>query len=177
MAKRLQTWSPDTCGCVLVERYDPDDASFIWECAEVKTKCTDHQSVPDNELYGVLHQNPDGENKRKNQARGALLEADGMSEVRIDAQGNAYTGFIGSAEMFWRWEGTGKTRKLIVRMASPGLVNELAVRQGILAKKATPSNRDRISEITTQLDTLRTTFQSQRSVLHQKFGPDKIDIE
>ena len=69
-------WHPDTCACIINEIYD---GTKIIGGGSVVRKCLVHESIPDNELYGVLYANPDGENKRKNIMLRILL---GFEEVK-----------------------------------------------------------------------------------------------
>lgn len=109
----MKTWKPDTCDCLIEEIYNGTE---IIGGGQVLKKCIAHQSVPDNELYGVLYSNTDGENKRKNQVIRALLGYDGidlgLQETKINADGSSYIDFKGGINVNWSWVGSGANRVL-----------------------------------------------------------------
>lgn len=110
---RTQLWTPDTCNCKIEEIEQSPD---VWVGGNVIRKCADHADVPDNELYGVLYANPDGENKVKNQVEGYLLgrsgEDFGFHEQKLDKEGNdAGIGWKKGLKYEWSFEGKGKNRK------------------------------------------------------------------
>lgn len=122
---RHYRWKPDTCECVINQVHD--DVLNLWSAEETFTnkqgkvfetvRCSAHASINDvEELYGVLYKNPDGENKVKNLMEKHFLEdsnagvseevddpSDSSKKIRRFKQGIKYT---------WRFEGTGKNRKL-----------------------------------------------------------------
>lgn len=112
---RTQIWSPDTCGCQVEETLDENH-----ECISSRTvrKCSIHDVVNDDELYGVLYANPDGENKRKNLVHGILLGCGrtkglGLEEEKTNKDGSK--GGIGLKQGLkynWHFTGSGKDRML-----------------------------------------------------------------
>ena len=113
----MKTWSPDTCGCKVEEIYD---GTRIVGGGQVLKKCPDHVDVPDDELYGVLYSNPDGENKRKNQLYAMLVGSDstvedfGLTETKLDAGGEERVDFKPGVKFDWSFTGEGKDRVLNV---------------------------------------------------------------
>ena len=110
----MKTWSPDTCGCTVEEIYEGTE---IIGGGKVIKKCNVHSSVPDNELYGVLYSNPDGENKRKNLVHRILLGHDNPSfglEKKEMKDGQESVSLKEGVEYEWSFEGTGKNRVLNV---------------------------------------------------------------
>ena len=108
----MKTWTPDTCphpGCIIEEIYD---GPAIVGGGQVVRKCVAHQNVPDNELYGVLYANPDGENKRKNNIFRALCGFDGLNLGTDDGAGQLKNG----VEYLWSFSGIGATRALTVQL-------------------------------------------------------------
>lgn len=111
----MKIWKPDTCGCEIEEVYNGTD---IVGGGQVLKKCVAHAGVADNELYGVLYSNPDGENKRKNHLYRTLLgmeEVNGLAldEVKKDEKGkDVGVGLKEGLEYEWSFSGTGKDRIL-----------------------------------------------------------------
>lgn len=129
----MKTWKPDTCECLIEEIYNGKD---IVGGGQVLEKCLAHQNVPDNELYGVLYSNPDGENKRKNQVFRILLGYEsvkglGLEEAKTDPEGNDVgLGLKKGIEYNWSFEGTGKNRvlKVDVKGASLSILQKAAIK-------------------------------------------------
>lgn len=118
----MKIWKPDTCECVIEEIYQGTE---IIGGGEVLKKCVAHTDVADNELYGVLYSNIDGENKRKNQMMAILLDMDdvklGLSEEKINKDGSKYLGFRDGIEYEWSFSGFGKNRVLNVNVRGKNL--------------------------------------------------------
>lgn len=119
----MRTWSPDTCGCKIEEVYD---GTTITGAGQVLNKCPAHADVPDNDLYGVLYANPDGENKRKNQVYAMLIGQDenftedlGLSEAR-DGKVQLKAGVTYD----WLFTGSGKDRVLNVMINGTTLTTQ-----------------------------------------------------
>jgi hypothetical protein len=111
---RTQLWTPDTCNCKIEEVEESPDH---WVGGNVIRKCADHTDVPDDELYGVLYSNDDGENKMKNQLEGYLLGMGGVDfgfhEAKKHKDGSsAGTGWKDGFRYKWHFSGTGKNRTL-----------------------------------------------------------------
>lgn len=115
----MKTWKPDTCECLIEEIYNGTE---IIGGGQVLKKCQAHESVADNDLYGVLYSNPDGENKRKNQMLRILLGHEdikdlGLEEAKTNPDGSsAGLGLKQGIEYTWSFEGTGANRKLKVEL-------------------------------------------------------------
>ena len=102
-----QTWHPDTCECVIEENVVDGEVS----AGDVLSKCSAHTDVADNDLYGVLIGNTDGENKRKN-----LIYAHLVNEMGITfGDGNEYS---------WSFSGTGADRVLSVEVTGTALTTD-----------------------------------------------------
>ena len=97
----MKTWQPDTCECLVEEVYE---GTTIKGGGQVLRKCPAHLTVPDDQLYGVLYANPDGENKRKNQLIRALLGYEGFSlnlhETKTNPDGSTYIDFKSGVSVF-----------------------------------------------------------------------------
>lgn len=87
MAVQKQIWIPDTCGCVIEELHDPANPAFGVQFSAAVHKCPAHAAVPDASLWGVLYENADGENKRKNLLHKALLETSSLNLSTLAADG------------------------------------------------------------------------------------------
>ena len=122
----MKTWKPDTCECLMEEIYNGTE---IVGGGQVLKKCSAHTSVADNELYGVLYSNPDGENKRKNQMLRILLGYEsvkglGLEEIKINEDGSeGGLGLKKGIEYSWLFEGIGKNRVLKVDIKGANLSN------------------------------------------------------
>ena len=120
----MKTWKPDTCECLIEEIYNGTE---IVGGGKVLKKCSAHQLVSDNELYGVLYSNPDGENKRKNQMLRILLGYEsvkglGLEEAKTNPDGsNAGIGLKQGVEYLWSFGGEGKERVLKVEVKGVSL--------------------------------------------------------
>lgn len=118
----MKIWRPDTCGCAIEELYENET---IIGGGQVITKCAAHDVVPDEELYGVLYANPDGENKMKNLMHRALLGYDGLdlgvSEQKMSRHGDVVRELKEGIEFDWSFEGKGKNRKLKVGIKGKNL--------------------------------------------------------
>lgn len=120
----MKTWRPDTCSCEVEEIYNGTE---IVGGGQVLRKCVAHQSVADNELYGVLYSNPDGENRRKNQMLRILLGHEslknlGLEEEKFNEDGSsAGLGLKRGIEYAWSFTGTGKNRILSVTIKGANL--------------------------------------------------------
>ena len=121
----MKTWKPDTCGCEIEEIYNGTE---IVGGGEVLKKCVAHTSVPDDQLYGVLYSNPDGENKRKNQMLRILLGHEdikdlGLEEEKTNPDGSSGgLGLKSGIDYSWSFEGTGKNRVLKVEVKGANLL-------------------------------------------------------
>jgi len=111
-----QNWSPDTCGCKVEEKWDKDDPQAGVSFNKVITKCSAHTSVADEDLFGVLYANSDGENKRKNQVRKLLTEDVGLAlgELKTNTDGSTYLDFKNGIDLEWSFTGTGVDRVLTI---------------------------------------------------------------
>ena len=120
----MKTWKPDTCECEVEEIYNGTD---IVGGGQVLKKCPAHQTVPDNDLYGVLYSNPDGENKRKNQMLRILLgyeDVKGLSLEEMKRNQDGSDGGLGlkqGIDYKWSFEGSGKDRTLKVEVKGANL--------------------------------------------------------
>src|SRR5574341_1420026 len=105
----MKTWKPDTCECYVEEIYNGRE---IIGMGQVLRKCVAHAAVPDNQLYAVLHTNPDGENKRKNGVWKELLTRfEGpLSEVKVNEDGSTYLDFKTTVSVTWAYSGLGAAR-------------------------------------------------------------------
>ena len=107
----MKTWKPDTCECLVEEIYN---CAEIVGGGQVLKKCIVHQGVADDELYGILYSNPDGENKRKNQVLNILLGYEaikdlGLEEAKTNDDGSdGGLGLKNGLEYDWSFTGTGK---------------------------------------------------------------------
>ena len=112
----LQTWKPDTCGCIIEERHG-DGLGVRFE--RVIEKCSIHTAVADADLYGVIYGNADGENKRKNLVEKALRETTSLNLGTQNAEGawewRAGRGFA------WTWVGVAPARVLQVSIVGATL--------------------------------------------------------
>ena len=123
----MKIWTPDTCpspGCVVEELYS---GSTITGPGVIVRKCSAHSSVPDDQLYGVLYSNVDGENKRKNQVVRALLGYEGFS-VNLEAtftnpDGSSYIDFKNGVTVTWSYSGSGTSRILTIFLVGVNLTN------------------------------------------------------
>ena len=77
----MKTWKPDTCECLVEEIYN---GTQIVGGGQVLKKCPAHAALADNEIYGVLYSNPDGENKRKNQMLRILLGYEDVKDLGLE---------------------------------------------------------------------------------------------
>ncbi len=105
----MRTWKPDTCECHIEEIYDGNE---IIGGGQVLNKCSAHTNVADEDLYGVLYANPDGENKRKNKIDRLLKGLDGtdFNLHEIDAEGNYV--FKNGITLNWQFTGSDENRVL-----------------------------------------------------------------
>ena len=106
----MKTWSPDTCGCKVEEVYA---GTAIVGMGQVLRKCTAHEAVPDDLLYGVLLANPDGENRRKNNLEKMLVETTAL-QLGEPFEG-AYRWRVGIG-FAWSWSGSGERRVLNIEI-------------------------------------------------------------
>ena len=108
---RTYRWQPDTCGCVITETHD--DVLNVWSgIPEVGGKCPVHSSVADASLYGVLHANADGENKRKNLIHKSLLESF-VGTLSVSNPDGTFS-FKSGVSFTWSFSGSGAARVLTV---------------------------------------------------------------
>lgn len=174
---RNYRWRPDTCGCIIIETHD--DEANTWSGVP-ESKCPAHASVPNQELYGVLHANPDGENKRKNQVHGMFLELDEYRD--IDEEGNNV--LIAGLQMHYEFTGSGKDRVLEVWFDANDSIharkaNQLAVWEG-RSPKHQQAYKDAVAARDKLAQDLETAANKHRNDLHakfdQQFGPGKVRI-
>lgn len=116
----MKTWKPDTCDCWVEEIYE---GTTIKGGGQVLRKCVRHANVPDNELYGVLYSNPDGENKRKNRTEKHLLELNigVLSELKTKEDGSTYLDWKPGVRFDWSFEGQDKETILNVEVVGTTL--------------------------------------------------------
>lgn len=122
----MKTWKPDTCKCEIEEIYSGTE---ITGGGQVITKCLAHKDVADEDLYGVLYANPDGENKMKNQVFRILLGYEEIKDLDIaeekfekgKSQGLELKDGI---EYDWHFEGEGASRVLKVEVKGTDLTQE-----------------------------------------------------
>lgn len=123
----MKIWKPDTCQCEVEEVYNGNE---IVGGGQILKKCAAHADVADNELYGVLYANPDGENKRKNLVYRTLLGLDdvkglGLENVKKKPDGTDDTIELKEGITYdWSFEGTGKNRKLKVQVKGANLTGQ-----------------------------------------------------
>ena len=118
VTKNMKTWKPDTCNCVIEEIYQGTE---IVGGGQVVKKCDHHSAVADEDLYGVLYANPDGENKVKNQMYRVLLGMEdvkglGLEKITKNKEGNDITELADGVEYKWSFDGVGYDRKLKVEV-------------------------------------------------------------
>ena len=109
----LQTWKPDTCGCVVVENVPQTGNKTL---ASVTKKCPAHADVSDADLYGVLYANPDGENKVKNVVMAELMD-EGVTESfrlteKVLINGELQKQFRAGHDCLCHFTGSGANRVL-----------------------------------------------------------------
>jgi hypothetical protein len=113
----MKTWRPDTCECWVEEIYN---GAEIIGMGQILKKCTVHQDVLDEELYGVLYTNPDSENKMKNKIHSILLGQDSIKDLglhkKIIKDGQETSELNDGVEYAWSFSGVGKDRKLEVEI-------------------------------------------------------------
>ena len=118
----MKTWKPDTCECEVEEIYS---GTTIIGGGQVLKKCVAHISVADGDLYGVLYDNPDGENKRKNQMLRILLGHEGINlnlqQTKINPDGSNLIELKDGISYNWSWTGVGKDRVLNVIISGANL--------------------------------------------------------
>ena len=120
----MKTWKPDTCECEVEEIYQGTEIKGM---GRVIHKGPEHINVPDDELYGVLYSNSDGENKRKNQMLRILLGFEsvkglGLEEIKKNQDGSdAGLGLKQGIEYDWSFTGIGKDRILRVEVRGGNL--------------------------------------------------------
>lgn len=119
----MKTWKPDTCECVVQEVYE---GTTIKGGGQVIKKCTAHSSVADQDLYGVLYSNPDGENKVKNQMYRILLGYEeikdlGLEEKVVKEDGSEVVEMKKGINYAWSFEGSDYNRKLKVEIKGVSL--------------------------------------------------------
>ncbi len=121
-----QIWKPDTCKCVLEEQYDKDIKDFTITCSQIINKCEDHTDVPDEELYGVIYANPDGENKIKNLVHKTLIEHPDLnfSKRILNKDGTSTLSLKDGIEYEWSFTGKGKSRSLNVKLTGVTLTTK-----------------------------------------------------
>lgn len=96
MARKLQWWRPDTCGCRIAQTHDPSDPQAAIEFGGmVEPKCADHASLTPQEIWDAVWTWPYGENRRKNLVWKRIQEIEGV-------------------EITWSWQGSGTSRVCIV---------------------------------------------------------------
>lgn len=105
----LQRWWPDTCGCCIEQRHGEGNGVQFERVVE---KCAVHTSVPDAQLYGVLYENQDGENKRKNHVEYALVSDPIIGLGTLGPSGH-YEWKPGVG-FNWSWSGSGSSRVIEV---------------------------------------------------------------
>lgn len=121
----MKTWKPDTCECVVEEIYNGNE---IVGGGQVIKKCLAHTAVADQDLYGVLYANPDGENKRKNQVHRLLLGHDsiknlGLEQTITNPDGTQTVEFKNGISFNWSFNGVGADRVLTVNVTGVTLTN------------------------------------------------------
>lgn len=144
MANRI-TWRPTVdamnCDCVIVfDQLHSEAGVLISETlVEVKRKCAAHADVPDNELMGVIKDNPDAECHIKAAIESSLVT---FPEFGQDVLTTGEGGLQATTREFKPdvlvkviFTGVGKQRKVGV-IASPDLKasQKTAVRAAVLAK-------------------------------------------
>lgn len=112
----MRTWKPDTCECHIEEVYE---GNTIVGGGQVLNKCEAHTEVPDDELYGVLYSNPDGENKRKNLVYKHIIETQEgiLSERVMNKSGDETLELKPGIEFGWEWQRTGKNRVMKLKLS------------------------------------------------------------
>ena len=117
----MKIWKPDTCECVVEEIYNGHE---IVGGGKIIKKCLPHEEVPDEELYGILYSNPDGENKRKNLLRKHLTEnyEGTLSERKTDPNGTEVIDFKPDVTFDYEWLGSGKKRVLKLKLDNKRVV-------------------------------------------------------
>lgn len=103
-------WSPDTCGCVIDEDVQPGGGKTF---AGIVTKCPVHLTVADADLYDVLYAAPHGENRRKNELEGFLLNHPDFGQDIVTPHGEIVRAFKAGVGVSWQWTGDGSDRVLV----------------------------------------------------------------
>lgn len=140
MANRI-TYYPtvDLMNCNCAITFDQDEVTRAETFVEVKRKCAAHADVPDNELLGVIKDNPDAEVHLRAAIESTLLTFPEFGQ-------DVLTEGVGGLPVTTReyrpdvlvkiiFTGEGKQRKVGV-IATPGLKvsQKTAVRSAVLAK-------------------------------------------
>lgn len=116
-------WRPDTCACEINETYDT--GTDTWDAEETYInpdgkvfntyRCLAHEEITDaKELYGVLHKNPDGENRIKNELEAEFLKDNNIAQDVVGQDGNTIRQYKNGVEFNWSFSGTGRNRLLNV---------------------------------------------------------------
>ena len=125
MTISLMTWKPDTCDCVLEESHDPSDSSYGVKFSRVISKCSSHEDLPDNAIYGAVYSNSNSDQKRKNLLEKFLIETDslGVSEEVLQDDGTTMRQFKKGITYTWNFTGKGNSRILNVSLSGVTLGN------------------------------------------------------
>lgn len=122
----MNTWKPDTCECEVEEIYNGTE---IIGGGQVLHKCKAHKDLQDDEVYGVLYANPDGENKRKNEIEAMLLGQRGIDFGLHEQKFNkddepAGVGWKKKLKYKWAFTGNGKDRVLSFEIKGANISDE-----------------------------------------------------
>jgi len=88
MATQL-LWSPDTCGCRIIQAHDATDLVTPFTLASVVTKCAAHAALTDAEVWDAVWHPTTGENRRKNRVRNRIVAQWGTEIVSFSFSGTA----------------------------------------------------------------------------------------
>jgi len=101
---------------------DDLDPNYGVRFSRVINKCLAHQGVPDEDLYGVIYENPDSEQKRKNKLEGYLLSNAtlGLSEMVTDDDNVPTAKYKKGVRYQWSFD---ENRVLVVNMSGATLNN------------------------------------------------------
>jgi len=81
-------YRPDTCGCVIIQQWDPAVDSSAITLSSVESKCAPHAGLSDAEVWDAVYAgSPTGENGKKNKIRNRIFEQWGVEIVSFSFSG------------------------------------------------------------------------------------------
>lgn len=115
----MQRWSPDTCRCVFIEDIPSDGSPKTLH--SVENKCPAHAALSDADLYDALYAAPHGENRRKNELEGFLLNHPDFGQDIVTPHGDTVRAFKAGIGVSWQWTGDGADRVLVTSITGINL--------------------------------------------------------